>query len=244
VAVVSRLGSVLLLDASPDLRQQSRDLLDWNGYPRERPRLVDAVAITHGHMGHYAGLLHFGREAANADAVPLVATPSFLRFVQANAPWSALVDSRNVTPTPLNRRVSIDESLDIVGIPVPHRAEYTDTVGLSIIVDGEAALFYLPDIDGWDQWPAAHATIGAHRVSIIDATFTSPDELGGRDYSKIRHPLVTDSIERFADLTDSHTIVLSHINHTNPIADPGSPIAAAARDAGFLVAHDGMELHP
>lgn len=242
VVVVSPLGSVVLLDASPDLRVQSRTLLSWDGYPPDRVRTVDAVSITHGHMGHYAGLVHFGREAANSEGVRLVATPSFLDFMRSNAPWDALIANRNVVPTALDSRVSIDESLDIVGIPVPHRAEYTDTVGLSIIVEGEPVLLYLPDIDGWDQWPAAHQTIAAHKVSIIDATFTSPEELGHRDYTSILHPLVTDSVERFGDLTDSRTIVLSHINHTNPLADPTSEIAKAAAAAGFVVAHDTMEV--
>jgi pyrroloquinoline quinone biosynthesis protein B len=242
VAVVSPLGSIVLLDASPDLREQSLCLQDWSGYPNGRRSLVDAVAITHGHMGHYAGLLHFGRESADAEGVKLIATPSFVGFLKANEPWNALIANGNLTPSILDKRVSIDASMDIVGIPVPHRAEYTDTVGLSVIVDGEALVLYLPDIDGWEEWPAAHPTIAAHRVSIIDATFTDPSELGARDYRTVRHPLVPDSIARFRDLTETHTIVLGHINHTNPLADPASDIARSASDAGFVVARDGLDM--
>lgn len=242
VAVVSPLGSVVLLDASPDLRQQSLTLQAWTGYPQRRTTLVDAVAITHGHMGHYSGLVHFGRESADTEQVELIATPSFLDFLGANAPWNALVANGNLSPSALDRKVPIDDSMAIVGIPVPHRAEYTDTVGLSIVVDGEPVLLYLPDIDGWDVWPGAHETIAAHRVSLIDATFTGPEELGRRDYASVRHPLVPDSIARFGDLTETHTIVLGHMNHTNPLSDAHSDIARTATDAGFVIARDGMDL--
>ena len=240
LAVVSRLGSVVWLDASPDLRSQSHRLLAWDGYPAHREELLDAIAITHGHMGHYAGLLHLGREAANVTQVPLVATPSFLAFIEANAPWSALIENGNVKPAPLDPTYRIDETMTLRGLPVPHRAEFTDTVGISVATDGMPWLLYLPDIDDWRTWDTAEAVIADHPVSFLDATFSSTDELPGRDMDEIKHPLVTDTIERFAHLTASRRIVLCHINHTNTLADPDSSIARMASAAGFLVAYDGM----
>lgn len=242
MAVVSELGSVLLLDASPDIRTQSHTLLEWNRYPKGRDSLADAVAVTHGHMGHYAGLLHFGKEAANTEALPLLATPSFLAFVAANKPWDSLVANGNLRPVPLTEPVAIDGSMSVRGISVPHRAEYTDTVALSILIDGEQRFLYLPDIDAWTEWPEAESVINAHAVCLVDATFSTRNELPGRDMDHIRHPLVPDTIERFSHLTSESRLVLGHINHTNSLADDKSEYAVMARRAGFEVAHDGLEM--
>ena len=242
VAVVSRAGTVLLLDASPDIRSQGRTLLEWSGYPEGRETLVDGVAITHAHMGHYAGLLHFGKESANTERLRLIATPSFHSFAASNEPWKSLVSNGTVLPVPLVGSVSIDETMSIAGIPVPHRADHTDTVGLSIIVDGVPTFFYLPDIDDWGLWPDVESVLSAHKASLIDATFSSVDELPNRDMSKIRHPLVTDTIERYSHLTSGSRIILGHINHTNRLADEASAVAINARLAGFDIAGDGLAL--
>ena len=78
VAVISSEGAVVLLDASPDLRAQSQTLLTSDLYPANRDSFVDGVCITHAHMGHYAGLLHFGTEAAAQYGLPLLGTARFL----------------------------------------------------------------------------------------------------------------------------------------------------------------------
>jgi pyrroloquinoline quinone biosynthesis protein B len=242
VAVVSPNGSVVILDASPDIRVQTQRLQKWKRYPSERDRLVDSVAITHGHMGHYAGLLHFGKEAAAERGLPLVATISFLEFLSANEPWRALVAGGHLRPEPLADEVSIDSSMSIAGIPVPHRAEYTDTVALSIRSNDTPVFLFLPDIDSWDAWPAAEGIISEHAAVLVDATFSSFDELPGRDMSHIAHPLVPDTIDRFSHLTATTTIVLGHMNHTNRLADPSSEIGQTARDAGYVIAIDGLEI--
>ena len=75
------------------------------------------------------------------------------------------------------------------------------------------------------EWPADHA--------FLDATFFSLDELPHRDITKVRHPLVTDSMERLAGLGDRVWFV--HLNHTNPLWDDDTPV----RDRGFHVAREG-----
>lgn len=53
-------GHYLLIDASPDLRHQ------WLALQRGFPGATcSGVVLTHAHMGHYTGLVQFGREAAN-----------------------------------------------------------------------------------------------------------------------------------------------------------------------------------
>jgi len=236
MALITGDGAVLLFDASPDLRLQYRRLSDHCG---EAPDL-DGVFITHCHMGHYAGLLHFGKEAASSDGLPLFGSASVLSFLHDNEPWSSLFSSGNLLPIAMDDATATVGDVTVSAIPVPHRAEYTDTVGYSIAVEGDPWAFYLPDIDGWDEWPEAHDVIAAHDVSLIDATFSSSEELPGRHIAAIKHPFVSDTIDRFADLARSHTIILTHINHSNPLGIDGAAITTSARESGFIIAYDGL----
>jgi pyrroloquinoline quinone biosynthesis protein B len=235
-------GTTLLFDASPDLRLQYQRL---NAFRDSRPRSpFDAVFITHGHMGHYAGLVHFGKEAANTSGVPLHADPSVIEFLSMNQPWAALFENGNILPSPVassGADAAVEfGSIRIVSVPVPHRVDFTATSAYSIEVDGSPWVLYLPDIDSWDAWPEAREVLARHELCLVDATFGSVDELPGRDITQIPHPLVTDTIERFADLTSTTGIVLTHINHSNALNDASSELALAARDRGFAVARDGL----
>ena len=236
VAVISGDGSVLLFDASPDLRMQYRLLREHRG----SPPTLDGVFITHGHMGHYAGLLHFGKEAASTHELPLFAPQTFLDFLDDNEPWASLVSGGYVLPIPIDDATATIGDISVTAIPVPHRAEFTGTVGYSIAVDGDPWILYLPDIDGWDEWPNAEEVIASHQVSLLDATFTSVDELPGRDIAAIKHPLVPDTITRFSHLTGARTIVLTHINHSNPLGVADAEITNRAHELGFTIAFDGL----
>ena len=241
VAVISPSGSVVLLDASPDIRQQTRSLIVSDVFPADRATPFDAIALTHGHMGHYVGLVHLGKESGDSRDTPLLATGKMHTFLQRNQPWNALYQRGNVAQDTFGLgAVRIDAHMTIDAITVPHRAEFTDTVALSVRLDDEPWFLYLPDIDGWAEWRAAEDTISAHERCLLDATFSSGDELTDRSVSEIKQPLVTDTIERFESLASR--IVLGHINHSNPLADPESAIARRAVDAGFTVAHDGLVL--
>lgn len=224
----------LLFDASPDLRTQSALLWDGGAGP-----LFDGVFVTHLHMGHYAGLVHFGKEAANTDGIPLHASPSVIDALADNEPWASLFRNGNLRPEPMDDTVSFGR-VAVSRIPVPHRAEMSDASAFSVSVDGAPWALYLPDIDAWGLWDEARATIGAHDVCIVDATFGADDELPGRDLAAIPHPFVAETLERFGDVASSSTIVLSHINHSNALNDPTSPLTTRVRSAGFVVAEDGM----
>lgn len=233
----------MLLDASPDLRSQSQALLASDLYPARRDNFVDGVCITHAHMGHYAGLLHFGKEAAAESGLPLLGTARFLAYVEANDPWAELIRNGHLDPVAIDGvEASIDGDLTLSAVAVPHRDEYSDTVAFSVSVAGQPWLLYLPDIDDWQSWKDAEEVIARHEVALVDATFSSIDELPGRDISAIRHPLVPDTIERFAHLAGHTQIVLTHINHSNSLGEPEAAITRQATSAGFTVAYDGMEI--
>jgi hypothetical protein len=59
-------------------------------------------------------------------------------------------------------------------------------------------------------------------VALLDATFYSPDELPDRDVSKIRHPLVTDSMELLGPQVKAGKVrvLFTHLNHSNPPSIP------------------------
>ncbi|MFV1969638.1 MAG: MBL fold metallo-hydrolase [Acidimicrobiia bacterium] len=243
VAVVSASGAVVLLDASPDIRVQSRMLLESPLYPTGRESLVDSVFITHAHMGHYTGLLHFGNEAAATDRVPLFGSRRFVNFMEENEPWATLLTAGNLDPIPIDTTsITIDHTLAVAAITVPHRDEFSDTVAFSVEVDRSPWLLYLPDIDDWQSWDDAESEIARHDIAILDATFSASDELPDRDITSMRHPLVPDTIARFAHLTADTDIVLTHINHSNALGNRTATITRKATDAGFTVAYDGLTL--
>ncbi|NHZ71313.1 MAG: hypothetical protein GWP18_06690, partial [Proteobacteria bacterium] len=186
------------------------------------------------------GLVHFGKEAAATDALPLFAPRSVLSFLTANQPWSSLITDKRLTPIEIDDTVATIGDISVSAVAVPHRAEHTETVAFSLAVRARPWLLYLPDIDGWDEWPEANNTIANHDVAILDATFSSSEELPHRNLSEIKHPLVTDTIQRFSHLTDTTSIMLSHINHSNPLGSGDASITRKAEKAGFIIASDGM----
>lgn len=267
ICVLDDDGRCLLVDVSPDIKEQESRLLQLPAYAaRPAGNPFDAVLLTHAHMGHYVGLAHFGREAANTRHLPVYCTDDMAVFLRGNAPWDQLVALDNVDlkpvgparrarrqrPDPMLRqpiariieyeRVEQDLSpwhgLHVRTIPVPHRGEYTDTIGVS--VDGR--LLYVPDIDDWRAWPDALNEVRKHEVCLLDGTFFSRDELPGRDLGEISHPFIEDTLAFFADEAKSRRIILTHFNHSNPVCDPASPQARRVLDAGFELAQEMMPI--
>lgn len=214
-----------VFDATPDFPAQVHAL---------GARIPDGVFLTHAHIGHYTGLVHLGREVLGGKDVPVYATPLMAHFLSRNAPWEALVTRGNIELRD-NTRVDLG-GVVVTAFRVPHRAEYTDTVGYRIEGPNRTAVF-LPDIDRWKDWDQdVRAVVEGVDYAFLDATFFSIDELPHRDIEKVRHPLVTESMERLSGLGDR--VWFLHMNHTNPLhADP-----SLAEDAGFHVAREGEVL--
>lgn len=234
VCVLEDDGRCLLIDVSPDIKEQESRLLQVPAYAaRPAGNPFDAVLLTHAHMGHYVGLAHFGREAANTRELPVYCTAQMADFLRGNAPWDQLVTLGNIALLPA-ATLRPWPGLSVRAIPVPHRGEYTDTVGVSINDD----ILYVPDIDDWRQWPAAREEVARHRVCLLDATFYSRDELPGRDLKEISHPFIEDTLAFFAEEAKSRRIILTHFNHSNPVCDPASPQAGRVLQAGFELAQE------
>jgi pyrroloquinoline quinone biosynthesis protein B len=56
-------------------------------------------------------------------------------------------------------------------------------------------------------------------VALLDGTFFSAGELPGRDLQAIPHPLATDTAGRLMGVDCE--VRLIHLNHSNPLNDPG-----------------------
>ena len=209
-------GQSWLIDATPDLREQLHALQQLApGCP------LAGIALTHAHVGHYAGLIHLGREAWNTQGLPLYVSPRMAAFLREHGPWSQLVALDNIRRHLLvpEQEVALSPRLHLTPLPVPHRDEFSDT--LAFLVRGPARrLFYCPDIDGWDRWERdlRHIVAGVH-VALLDGTFFSAAELPARDLASIPHPLATDTARRLAGV--SCDVQLTHLNHSNPLHRPG-----------------------
>ena len=58
--------------------------------------LPEAIYITHAHIGHYSGLMYFGREALGSKNLLVKVLPKMSKFLKANGPWSQLVTLNNI----------------------------------------------------------------------------------------------------------------------------------------------------
>lgn len=236
-------GGVLLVDATPDLRLQVEGLEPLAKVPRLKPGSrspFDAILLTHVHMGHLAGLLEFGPEVLDARGVDLYCTGPVARVLTENAPWSLLVRRGNLDLQVIAPGVPFQPlpGLTVEAVPVPHRNEFGDTVGyaLSAPPDGKT-LLYIPDADTWE---GVGLTELAGRVdyALLDATFFDHHELPGLVMRRVPHPPVKETaglLECFAP-----KVTFIHINHTNPILDPGSAHTRFLAQRGFTVATEGM----
>lgn len=196
---------------------------------------LSGVLLTHLHMGHYGGLLQFGRESMSTRGLPLHATRRALAFLHNNEPWKSLFVNGNLIPHPIEpgQLVKLSPKISITPLPVPHRAEYSDTMAF-LVSTGSHRLLYLPDIDRWDQWDRdIRAVIDQVDVALVDATFFSGNELPGRNLTEIPHPFVLDTIDRLRGTMAD--VRLIHLNHSNPLNCDG-PESKMVADAGLRVA--------
>ncbi len=211
-------GAAYLFDATPDFPDQLAALT--GGKP------PSGIFLTHGHIGHYPGLMYLGKETMAAKGVPVYGSARMGEFLTKNGPWSLLVKDGHIDLRTIERDTPIDlpGGVRVTAMTVPHRDEFTDTVGY-LIEGPRAKALFIPDIDKWSKWDRSIREL-ADRVDLlfVDGTFSSMEELPGRDISKIPHPLMTETRELLKGCRAKLRFI--HINHSNPALAGGDDVAA------------------
>ena len=136
----------------------------------------------------------------------------------------------------------LNERISVTPIEVPHRDEYSETVGFVIQSNSKKALF-IPDIDKWSEWD--HNIVDYIKnvdVALLDATFFKDGEIKGRSMGEIPHPFVIESMELFKNLSeeDKKKVHFIHFNHTNPLLIDGSEAQSKVTENGFRIAKQEM----
>jgi pyrroloquinoline quinone biosynthesis protein B len=110
--------------------------------------------------------------------------------------------------------VNLKDGLRVTPLSVPHRDEFTDTVGF-IIEGPRAKILFIPDIDQWQKWDRdIRALANQADVLLLDGTFGSMDELPGRSMAEVPHPLMPATRELLQGT--KATLWFIHVNHSNP----------------------------
>ena len=229
---------IWLIDATPDIKYQLELLGDMLGGHPEMPgrlRQPDGIFLTHAHMGHTAGLAQLGPEGMNVHDLPLYASDKLINKLLGMEIWGPLVNNLSLTPLKPGISIELAPELTITPIPVIHRDEIGAGTFAYLCSGPSRSLLYLPDIDQWDSFTETRAALGIVNVALVDASFFSQQELGGRP--PVAHPLVSDTITYWAG--SSTQLILTHINHTNPILDEKSEARQEVDMAGVTVARTG-----
>jgi pyrroloquinoline quinone biosynthesis protein B len=245
----------LLLNASPDLRQQIivSPCLHPRGAKRHSP--IRAVFLTNADVDHLAGLL------ALREQQSFVLFGSQATLAQTGAGVFGvlnkdLVDRRaSALDTPVDTGLSIwvtpfavpgKVPLYLEGEDVAVGAESEANVGVELS-DGANSFFYVPGCAEINDGVIKRLT-GAALVFFDGTTFTD-DEMVNLGLSKktawrMGHVAMSGengSLERLASCAISRKIYV-HLNNTNPVLIEDSPQRATVERAGWEVAYDGLEI--
>ena len=228
-----------LFDATPDIHNQLNLLEKFSD-----ANLVDGIFLTHAHIGHYTGLMYLGREGLGGKNIMVYALKRMSRFLTKNGPWDQLVKLNNISIQTISNKefVKLSEHIFVIPIRVPHRDEYSETVGYKIIGKSKKILF-IPDIDKWDEWKKnIIEEVKLVDYAFIDGTFYNGTELN-RDMREIPHPSIEETLQLFSNqpVAERNKIYFIHINHTNPILTNKNGIRDLVEGLGFNIAQRGLK---
>jgi len=229
-----------LFEATPDISTQ---LADLEKNHLKTNTIIDGVFMTHAHMGHYAGLLYFGKEALGKKDIPVYAMPKMKEFLSNNGPWSQLVTTQNIVFLDLQKDsiVPLSNALKVTPFLVPHRDEFSETVGYKIEGKTNSALF-IPDINKWSLWEKNIVEeVKKVDYAFIDATFFKEGEIN-RPMSEVPHPFIEETVALFENesLATKNKVIFIHFNHTNPALQSNSKERNDLELLGFRFATEGQ----
>ncbi|MFM1892735.1 MAG: Coenzyme biosynthesis protein [Pseudomonadota bacterium] len=261
IAISSNQSDWLLVNASPDIRQQILEFPALQPGRAKRDTGIRAVLLIDSQIDHSTGLLMLREHNAplelycsrmvhqdlttgfpvlrilehycgvNWHEIPIDGTPFEVEGIDGLA-FSALALSSKAPPYSPHR----DD---------PHPG---DNIGLQVLDRASGrSLFYAPGLARIEPHlePAMHAA----DLLLVDGTCWTDDEMARRGVGT-RRALAMGHLPQSGAGGMLETLraytrqrkVLIHINNTNPMLVEDSPERAALVAAGIEVAHDGMEL--
>ncbi len=267
VAVSANAKDFILLNASPDLRQQINETPELqpapNGAPRNSP--IKAVVLTNGDVDAVAGLLTL-REG---QPFTLYGSERVLSVLAANSIFDVLDPAlvRRVV-MPFGRPFAVEGpsgpvGLEVEAFAVPGKVplyleeakagegfgtQEGDTVGLRVTETATGRhFFYVPGCAKLDA--PLRARLAHAPLLFFDGTLYTNDEmiaqgLLNKTGDRIGHMNMSGeggTIASFAGLEIKRKVFI-HINNSNPALREDSPERAAVQQAGWEVAYDGMQV--
>ena len=229
-----------LIDITPDFAYQ----LNMIETRLNRQPHICGIFISHAHMGHYIGLMELGLEVMNTNLIPVYVMPKMKSFLQENAPFTQLINLKNIKLRQMTENVLIqlNDSINITPFEVPHRNEYSETIGFRI-KSSDRSILYISDIDSWDTWDVdINDMIRSNDLLFLDGTFFSDIEIPIRNMQDVPHPYIKESLQKFSLLeeVDRDKVYFTHLNHSNPVIKQSSVERLATINQGCHIAEDGM----
>jgi pyrroloquinoline quinone biosynthesis protein B len=260
----------VLFNASPDIRQQiaATPELQPQGDAGLRSTPIRAVVLTNGDVDHVAGLLSLRERQPFA----LYGTPQVLDVIAGNSIFNvldpAIVPRRALAlgeTVRLRDAEGNDTGLSIEAFAVPGKialyledssdpkadfgSESGDTIGVRLAgQDRSRSAFYIPGCARVDA--ALKHRLADAACLLFDGTLYADDEMiaagvGSKTGQRMGHISMdgeNGAVACLSDLAIGRRIFV-HINNTNPVLDESAPEHARIRQAGWEIAHDGMELN-
>jgi len=266
VAVTPDQSHWLLLNASPDLRQQlvARPELQPSAAASGSP--ISSILLTSADVDCVMGLLHLREfqplHIFSTVSVRRVLTEEnslFRVLTRSNPPvrWEALPLDRITPLVPPSspgmkdglfaKAVSLNGSFpDYVSDSLKRSFPPEEAVVGFQLVQKEKRFFYGPSVSGvGEDWLRS---VDECELALLDGTFWKDDELVATKRSRktareMGHiPLWGErGLLRRPFRLGKTRRVLIHLNNTNPVLNEDSPEHKAVREAGWEIAYDGME---
>ncbi|WP_420427226.1 pyrroloquinoline quinone biosynthesis protein PqqB [Algiphilus sp.] len=251
----------LLVNASPDIRQQILDTPALHPSTGLRGSGVAAVLLADSQLDHVTGLLML-RESHHP--LSIYCTPRTEEDLRTGFPVLNILShycGTQVHPLPLDGtpvEPAETPGVRVTAIPLKskappyssHRAapEPGDNLGFFFhSAEGDGGVFYAPGLGDMDD--SLLPWMARANVLLVDGTTWTDDEMqrvvGGRKTAREMGHLPQSGAHGTMALLAQYPKarrILIHINNTNPILDPASEERAALEQAGIETAHDGMHI--
>jgi len=223
-----------IFDASPDLKQQIDMIKGFISSVKTQKNLpISGIFLTHAHFGHCSGLWSLGKECCDAKSIKVFSSPKMSEFLKTNHPFKHLLERKNISLSTMEIGQDYPfENFSITSFNVPHRDEYTDTVGY--IIEHSKKILYLPDLDLWTN--ELVSLVNSVDLALIDGSFYSHDELPR--LTEVPHPPIKKTMELFNETNTE--IYFTHFNHTNPVLQKNGKERENVLKKGFKLTYDGL----